>query len=101
MFEVRATSLMLTWEPPLYQGAGPVTGYRISFQEEGSEEWKPVTPDLISGTHLRVSPRPATGYSDSRTSKLDRPSEVTALAYWQQRIRKGVWLSQGHTASSQ
>lgn len=57
VFEVRATSLMLTWEPPLYQGAGPVTGYRISFQEEGSEQWKPVTPDLISGTHLRVSPR--------------------------------------------
>ena len=63
VFEVRATSLMLTWEPPLYQGAGPVTGYRISFQEEGSEQWKPVTTDLISGTHLRVSPRPATGCS--------------------------------------
>lgn len=55
-FEVRATSLMLKWEPPLYTGAGPVTGYRISVQEEGSEQWKPVTPDLISGTHLRVSP---------------------------------------------
>ncbi|XP_058917976.1 myomesin-3 isoform X2 [Kogia breviceps] len=55
VFEVRATSLMLTWEPPLYQGAGPVTGYRISVQEEGSEQWKPVTPDPISGTHLRVS----------------------------------------------
>lgn len=60
--EVRATSLMLAWEPPLYRGAGPVTGYRISIQEEGSEQWKPVTPDLISDTHLRVSPRPATGY---------------------------------------
>ena len=55
-FEVRATSLMLKWEPPLYTGAGPVTGYRISVQEEGSEQWKPVTPDLISNTHLRVSP---------------------------------------------
>nr|XP_004657380.2 myomesin-3 [Jaculus jaculus] len=53
--EVRATSLMLQWEPPLYTGAGPVTGYRISFQEEGSEEWKPVTPEAISSTHLRVS----------------------------------------------
>ncbi|XP_069335647.1 myomesin-3 [Eulemur rufifrons] len=53
--EVRATSLMLQWEPPLYTGAGPVTGYHISFQEEGSEQWKPVTPDPISGTHLRVS----------------------------------------------
>lgn len=53
--EVRATSLMLAWEPPLYRGAGPVTGYRISVQEEGSEQWKPVTPDLISDTHLRIS----------------------------------------------
>ncbi|EPY72769.1 myomesin-3 [Camelus ferus] len=55
VFEVRATSLMLKWEPPLYKGAGPITGYRISFQEEGSEQWKPVTPDPISGTHLRIS----------------------------------------------
>lgn len=53
--EVRATSLMLQWEPPLYIGAGPVTGYRVSFQEKGSEEWKPVTSDVTSGTHLRVS----------------------------------------------
>ncbi|XP_008590838.1 PREDICTED: myomesin-3-like, partial [Galeopterus variegatus] len=53
--EVRATSLMLQWEPPLYTGAGPVTGYCISFQEEGSNQWKPVTADPISGTHLRVS----------------------------------------------
>ncbi|XP_003799888.1 myomesin-3 [Otolemur garnettii] len=53
--EVRATSLMLQWEPPLYTGAGPVTGYHISFQEEGSEQWKPVTSDPVSGTHLRVS----------------------------------------------
>ena len=55
---MRATSLMLKWEPPLYTGAGPVTGYLISFQEEGSEQWKPVTPDPVSGTHLRVSPCP-------------------------------------------
>ncbi|XP_055466976.1 myomesin-3 [Psammomys obesus] len=53
--EVQATSLMLQWEPPLYIGAGPVTGYRVSFQEKGSEEWRPVTPDATSSTHLRVS----------------------------------------------
>lgn len=52
---MKATSVMLQWEPPLYIGAGPVTGYRVSFQEKGSEEWKPVTPDATSGTHLRVS----------------------------------------------
>ncbi|XP_004679437.1 PREDICTED: myomesin-3 [Condylura cristata] len=53
--EVRATSLMLKWEPPLYTGAGPITGYRVSVQEGGSEQWKPVTADPVSGTHLRVS----------------------------------------------
>ncbi|XP_006883719.1 PREDICTED: myomesin-3 [Elephantulus edwardii] len=53
--EVRATSLMLQWEPPLYTGAGPVTGFHISYQEEGTEQWKPVTPNPISDTHLRVS----------------------------------------------
>ncbi|XP_037684110.1 myomesin-3 [Choloepus didactylus] len=57
--EVRATSLMLQWEPPLYTGAGPVTGYHVSFREEGSEQWKPVTLDPISGTHLRVSDLPS------------------------------------------
>lgn len=52
---MRATSLMLKWEPPLYIGAGPVTGYLISFREEGSKQWEPVTPDPVSGPHLRVS----------------------------------------------
>lgn len=53
--EVRATSLMLQWEPPIYTGAGPVTGYCISVQEEGSEEWKQITPHPVSATHFRVS----------------------------------------------
>ncbi|XP_004603752.2 myomesin-3 [Sorex araneus] len=53
--EVRATSLMLQWEPPHYTGAGPVTGYRISVQEEGSEQWKPIPPDPVSSTHLRIA----------------------------------------------
>ncbi|XP_003415289.1 myomesin-3 [Loxodonta africana] len=53
--EVQATSLMLQWESPLYTGAGPVTGFCISYQEEGSEQWKPVTPHPISDNHLRIS----------------------------------------------
>ncbi|XP_074074224.1 myomesin-3 isoform X1 [Macrotis lagotis] len=53
--EVRASSLMLHWEIPLYKGAGPITGYRVSVQEEGSEKWKPLVPDPVLGTHLRVS----------------------------------------------
>ncbi|XP_062046619.1 myomesin-3 [Lepus europaeus] len=53
--EVRATSLMLQWEPPLYTGTGPVTGYQVSFQEDGSEQWKVATPGPVPGTHLRVS----------------------------------------------
>uniref|UniRef100_A0A4X2M7S6 Myomesin 3 n=1 Tax=Vombatus ursinus TaxID=29139 RepID=A0A4X2M7S6_VOMUR len=53
--EVRASSLMLRWEPPLYKGVGPVTGYHVSVQEEGSEKWKPLVPGPVSDTHLRVS----------------------------------------------
>lgn len=88
---MRATSLMLTWEPPLYTGAGPVTGYLIRFREEGSEPWEPVTPDLISGTHLRVSPcllhaltypEPSLplDMQDYRTPELKKPSGIPAFA---------------------
>ncbi|XP_072465409.1 myomesin-3 [Notamacropus eugenii] len=53
--EVRASSLMLRWEPPLYKGAGPITGYHVSVQEEGSEKWKALVPGPVTNTHLRVS----------------------------------------------
>lgn len=101
---MRATSLMLKWEPPLYTGAGPVTGYLISFQEEGSEQWKPVTPDPVSGTHLRVSLgpfilRPSLGLPCPQTwqhcspEELEGPSEMTALTSGSKEPERGSGLS--------
>uniref|UniRef100_A0A8D0HLH5 Myomesin-3 n=1 Tax=Sphenodon punctatus TaxID=8508 RepID=A0A8D0HLH5_SPHPU len=53
--EVRDTSLMLHWEPPLYIGAGPVTGFHVDVCEEGSEEWKQLNKQPITSSHMRVS----------------------------------------------
>ncbi|KAM8976576.1 myomesin-3 [Pelodytes ibericus] len=53
--EVRNTSLMLQWEPPLYEGQSSVTGYLIETCDEGSDKWKKVNENPTSDTHLRIS----------------------------------------------
>ncbi|NWR06579.1 MYOM3 protein, partial [Paradoxornis webbianus] len=53
--EVRDSSLQLHWEAPLYQGAGPVTGYFIDLCEEGAEEWKQINQQPTAATHMKVS----------------------------------------------
>ncbi|XP_053124580.1 myomesin-3 isoform X2 [Hemicordylus capensis] len=53
--EVRDTSLMLHWEPPLYTGAGPVTGYYVDACEEGSDTWEQLNKQPISSTHMKLS----------------------------------------------
>lgn len=53
--EVRDTSLMLHWEPPLYTGAGPVRGYYVEACEEGSNIWEQLNKQPISNTHMKVS----------------------------------------------
>ncbi|XP_078537379.1 myomesin-3 [Lissotriton helveticus] len=53
--EVRNGTLMLHWEPPVYTGAGPVTGYHIEVCEEGSDEWRTVNEKPTADTHMRVS----------------------------------------------
>ncbi|NWX57561.1 MYOM3 protein, partial [Promerops cafer] len=53
--EVRDSSLQLHWEAPLYQGAGPVTGYFIDLCEEGSEEWQQINKQPTATTHMKVS----------------------------------------------
>ncbi|XP_053310773.1 myomesin-3 [Spea bombifrons] len=53
--EVRNTSLMLHWEPPVYEGCSSVTGYFIEMQEEGSDTWKKINESPTSDTHLRIS----------------------------------------------
>uniref|UniRef100_A0A670IPN7 Myomesin 3 n=1 Tax=Podarcis muralis TaxID=64176 RepID=A0A670IPN7_PODMU len=53
--EVRDTSLMLHWEPPVYTGAGPVTGYYVDACEEGSDTWEQLNKQPISSTHMKLS----------------------------------------------
>ncbi|XP_007424138.1 myomesin-3 [Python bivittatus] len=53
--EVRDTSLMLHWEPPLYTGAGPVSGYYVEACEEGSDTWERLNKQPISSTHMKLS----------------------------------------------
>uniref|UniRef100_A0A8C7DUK5 Myomesin 3 n=1 Tax=Naja naja TaxID=35670 RepID=A0A8C7DUK5_NAJNA len=52
--EVRDTSLMLHWEPPLYTGAGPIRGYYVEACEEGSDTWEQLNKQPISKTHMKV-----------------------------------------------
>lgn len=52
--EVRDSSLRLLWEAPLYQGAGPVTGYFLELCEEGSEDWKQINKQPTGSTHMKV-----------------------------------------------
>ncbi|XP_053563150.1 myomesin-3 [Bombina bombina] len=53
--EVRNTSLLLQWEPPIYTGNSPVTGYFIEQCEEGSEQWKRINEKPMSDTHFKIS----------------------------------------------
>ncbi|XP_062996879.1 myomesin-3 isoform X2 [Elgaria multicarinata webbii] len=53
--EVRDTSLMVHWEPPLYTGAGPIIGYYVDACEEGSDTWKQLNEKPISSTHMKLS----------------------------------------------
>ncbi|MGH0163263.1 UNVERIFIED_CONTAM: hypothetical protein FKN15_057195 [Acipenser sinensis] len=51
--EVRRKSLVLLWEPPVYTGQSPVTGYLVDICEVGSDEWKAVTEEPTSNTFLK------------------------------------------------
>ncbi|XP_039218954.1 myomesin-3 isoform X2 [Crotalus tigris] len=53
--EVRDTSLMLRWEPPLYTGAGPIRGYYVEACEEGSNIWEQLNKQPISNTHMKLN----------------------------------------------
>ncbi|XP_038613990.1 myomesin-3 [Tachyglossus aculeatus] len=53
--EVRDDSLLLLWEPPLYLGTSPVTGYRVDVSQEGSREWKELGPEPVRTSRMKVS----------------------------------------------
>ncbi|XP_067862773.1 myomesin-3 [Heptranchias perlo] len=53
--EVRRSSLLLQWQPPLYTGKGPVTGYFVEMCETESEKWIALNEEPILNTHMRIS----------------------------------------------
>lgn len=53
--EVRDTSLVLLWKPPVYSGSGPITGYFVDYKEEDSGEWSTVNEAATANRYLKVT----------------------------------------------
>ncbi|XP_072356603.1 myomesin-3-like [Scyliorhinus torazame] len=53
--EVRSTSLLLQWQPPLYTGVEPVTGYVVEMCETDLEDWKTLSDKPILKAQMRIS----------------------------------------------
>uniref|UniRef100_A0A4W3J4X9 M-protein, striated muscle-like n=1 Tax=Callorhinchus milii TaxID=7868 RepID=A0A4W3J4X9_CALMI len=53
--EVRRSSLVVLWQPPLYTGQSPVTGYFVDVCEIGSDEWMTLNEEPTLNTHFKVS----------------------------------------------
>ncbi|MXQ94516.1 hypothetical protein E5288_WYG021620 [Bos mutus] len=52
--EVRDTSLVLLWKPPVYSGSSPVSGYFVDYKEEDSGEWLTVHETATPHRYLKV-----------------------------------------------
>lgn len=54
--EVRKTSLVLQWKPPVYSGRTPVTGYFVDLKETNAKEdqWRGLNKAAITNTYLKV-----------------------------------------------
>lgn len=53
--EVRDSTLMLHWEPPVYIGSSPVNGYIVEVCEEGTEAWRKINEEPTMDLHMRIS----------------------------------------------
>uniref|UniRef100_H2ZRK2 Myomesin 2 n=1 Tax=Latimeria chalumnae TaxID=7897 RepID=H2ZRK2_LATCH len=60
--EVRATSLVILWKAPVYNGSSPITGYYVDYSEKGSEEWVAVNQKATNHRYLKV-----TGLEEGKT----------------------------------
>ena len=56
--EVRDTSLVLLWKPPVYSGSSPVSGYFVDYKEEDSGEWLTVNETTTPHRYLKVMQAP-------------------------------------------
>lgn len=54
--EVRKTSLVLQWKPPIHSGRTPVTGYFVDLKEAHAkdDQWRGLNKAAIKNTYLRV-----------------------------------------------
>ncbi|XP_066871406.1 myomesin-1 isoform X2 [Kogia breviceps] len=54
--EVRKTSLVLQWKPPIHSGRTPVTGYFVDMKEASAKEdqWRGLNEAALKNTYLRV-----------------------------------------------
>ncbi|XP_041524568.1 myomesin-1 isoform X2 [Microtus oregoni] len=54
--EVRKSSLVLQWEPPVYSGRTPVTGYFVDLKEASAkdDQWRGLNEAAIGNKYLRV-----------------------------------------------
>ncbi|XP_068125104.1 myomesin-3 [Hyperolius riggenbachi] len=53
--EVRDSSLMLHWKPPVYTGGDLITGYIVEVCEEGTEAWMKIIEEPTCETHMKIS----------------------------------------------
>lgn len=54
--EVRKSSLVLQWEPPVYSGRTPVTGYFVDLKEASAkdDQWRGLNEAALGNKYLRV-----------------------------------------------
>lgn len=54
--QVRKTSLVLQWKPPIHSGRTPVTGYFVDIKEASAREdrWRGLNEAALKHTYLKV-----------------------------------------------
>lgn len=54
--EVRKTSLVLQWKPPIHSGRTPVTGYFVDMKEASArdDQWRGLNESAIKNKYLKV-----------------------------------------------
>lgn len=54
--EVRKTSLVLQWKPPIHSGRTPVTGYFVDVKEANAkdDQWRGLNEAALTNKYLKV-----------------------------------------------
>uniref|UniRef100_A0A672L2N0 Myomesin-2-like n=2 Tax=Sinocyclocheilus grahami TaxID=75366 RepID=A0A672L2N0_SINGR len=54
-WEVRDTSVLVQWKPPVYSGDCPITGYFVDMAKKGSSDFAAVNAEPIGHCYLKVA----------------------------------------------